>query len=259
MSTTSLNTILNQANTASQGATSRTEADKDMFLKLLVAQLTHQDPLNPVEDKEFIAQLAQFTSVEELQNIGKGINKINEAYDRDQLTSAAAMLGMRVISEGNTLTKVSDPETGETGATTVWYTAPRSLSSCAVSILHPSSGQIVYSEELGPRLAGDYAYEWNGRNNAGVALPDGVYEISVIAYDEDGRRVLIDTQVYGDVVRVEKEGDMYFLAFLDGRRVKYTDVNTVGFVQYSQTPNDDDSGSQTNPDPGTDPDPNGNP
>ncbi|MCL1890228.1 MAG: flagellar hook assembly protein FlgD, partial [Desulfovibrionaceae bacterium] len=124
MSTTSLNSILNQADNASQGATSRTEADKDMFLKLLVAQLTHQDPLNPVEDKEFIAQLAQFTSVEELQNIGKGINKINEAYDRDQLTSAAAMLGMRVISQGNTLTKVSDPETGETGATTVWYSAP---------------------------------------------------------------------------------------------------------------------------------------
>ncbi|MDR2504089.1 MAG: flagellar hook assembly protein FlgD [Deltaproteobacteria bacterium] len=238
-----VSSILGQAEAAAatQGA-SRTESDKDMFLKLLVAQLTHQDPLNPVEDKEFIAQLAQFTSVEELQKISGGMTQMNESYERAQLNSAASLLGMRVISQGSSVSKMTNEETGDMLVMPIYYTSDVPLSSCVVSVLNPDTGQIVYSEELGARLAGDYSFEWSGKNNAGAYAPDGVYEISFIAADDNGKRVLIDTQVYGDVVRVEQDEGMYYLRLSDGRRVKYVDVNTVGYVQYSNSPSEESSG-----------------
>lgn len=52
--------------------------DKDAFLKLLVTQLANQNPLNPIEDKEFIAQLAQFSSLEQMQNLNKNVTELGE-------------------------------------------------------------------------------------------------------------------------------------------------------------------------------------
>jgi flagellar basal-body rod modification protein FlgD len=227
-----VSSILGQSDYTS--ATSQAAEDKDMFLKLLVAQLSNQDPLNPVEDKEFIAQLAQFTSVEELQSINKGITQMTEAYDRSQLTSAAALMGKRVVSSGYTISK-GTYEDGSMEVTPLFYTAEEELSSCVVSVLNPSTGQIVYSESLGSMLAGEYSFNWNGLTNAGAALPDGVYEVSISAANAAGNKVLIDTQVYGDVMRVELTDGQYYLRLSDNRIIKFTDVNTIGYIPSSGT------------------------
>jgi Flagellar hook capping protein len=79
----------------------RIASDKETFLKLLITQLRNQDPLDPVRDKEFIAQLAQFTSLETLQSIDA---KLGASSDGARLQQAAALLGRQVT--------VADP--GET-------------------------------------------------------------------------------------------------------------------------------------------------
>lgn len=66
---------------------------KDDFLKLLVTQLRFQDPMNPMEDKEFIAQMAQFSSLEEMQNLGK---TLAAQADLGQLSQASSLIGKKV-------------------------------------------------------------------------------------------------------------------------------------------------------------------
>ena len=85
---------------------------KDDFLKLLVSQLQHQDPMNPVDDKDFMGQMAQFTSVEQLTNMATAIDRMSIA---SQSTQSVALIGKTVSW------KKEDGTTGEGIATSVSF------------------------------------------------------------------------------------------------------------------------------------------
>lgn len=87
------------------------ELGKDDFLKLLTAQLKNQDPLSPMEDADFVAQLAQFSSLEQMNNVAQSVNELKESltvlYSQSLLTQGAAMIGKEAVgtdSEGNLIT-----------------------------------------------------------------------------------------------------------------------------------------------------------
>lgn len=77
-----------------EGRQVKQELGKDDFLKLLVAQLTHQDPTQPLEDKEFIAQMAQFSTLEQMTNMSQGFSKLAL---RLQSSQAFSLLGKTVV------------------------------------------------------------------------------------------------------------------------------------------------------------------
>ena len=79
-------------NTSTTTVTKTTDLGKDDFLKLLVAQLQSQDPLNPMEDKEFISQMAQFTSLEQMKNVSNAV----------QITQATSYIGKQVTWDDET-------------------------------------------------------------------------------------------------------------------------------------------------------------
>ncbi|MBL8967199.1 MAG: flagellar hook assembly protein FlgD [Spirochaetaceae bacterium] len=85
----------------SQGKTSSKELDKDDFLKILITQLQHQDPTAPLQDKEFIAQMAQFSSLEQMTNMSQGFNKLSGLLASSE---AGQVLGRNVeIRDGESL------------------------------------------------------------------------------------------------------------------------------------------------------------
>ncbi|MFQ3548309.1 MAG: flagellar hook capping FlgD N-terminal domain-containing protein [Armatimonadota bacterium] len=98
-------TNVNAANTGSDAFTrSVNDLGKDSFLKLLIAQMQNQDPMNPIQDKDFIAQLAQFSSLEQMQNLnstfGKFTNEIYAALDNQMkltnISQAMTLIGKKV-------------------------------------------------------------------------------------------------------------------------------------------------------------------
>ncbi len=72
--------------------------DKDAFLKLLITQLRHQDPLNPVDDKEFIAQTAQFSALEQMQNIN---DNLKDVLSSREMADASVLIGREIEALNN--------------------------------------------------------------------------------------------------------------------------------------------------------------
>jgi flagellar basal-body rod modification protein FlgD len=89
--------------TISAGKTAKTSLDRDDFLKLLITQLQHQDPTSPVEDKDFIAQMAQFSSLEQMTNMSTGFKKLSGLLASSE---ASQVLGKTVeLRDGDKLVR----------------------------------------------------------------------------------------------------------------------------------------------------------
>ena len=160
-----------------QANTDRIATDKNTFLKLLVAQLTNQDPLNPVEDKEFIAQLAQFTTVEELQNINTSMEELNSAYLRQQSVSAAGLIGQYIEAPGN-MTTIIGIGTSTSHSSYINFDLERDAATFTLKIstldAEGNPVKLVATRELGPVSAGEGQIQWDGRDNDGNPMGDGI-------------------------------------------------------------------------------------
>jgi Flagellar hook capping protein len=231
-----------EASLNQQAGTDRVATDKDTFLKLLVAQLTHQDPLNPVEDKEFIAQLAQFTSVEELQKLNTGMEQLNASYLASQVTSAASLIGLDVIAGGyNIYLKDADQFTSEEDYPFILMTPPRDMAEGTLTIYatdasgNPSS--IVYSATLGSYSGGGlHKIAWPGTNSAGQPMPNGSYSVSISGKDADGKDMMVDISSNGIVIGVETSPDGNHKLYLnDGRTVNFNEIDLITVPAQSNT------------------------
>jgi len=237
-----------EANIAAAALPSRTQTDKDMFLKLLVAQLTHQDPLNPVEDKEFIAQLAQFTQVEEMQNIRHAVEGLTATMAVQQVSNAASLMGHLVLAKGDNITvrtnangvseahDINPRDPMQEGWFPIFFKPQNDIATGIMNIVGTDSqgrptGQILFSmilEQDAYKADQDYELRWHGRDFAGNAVPPGTYIFNFIAEDSQSRRVMVDTFSTGLAVGVETSSDgNHKLTLHDGRTVNYMDIRQL--------------------------------
>jgi flagellar basal-body rod modification protein FlgD len=193
---------------------------KQQFLELLMTQIQHQDPLNPMDDKQFIAQMAEFTSLEQLTNIDEGIQDINDNFQRQDMMNAVSFLGQEVKAQGYTISK------GEDSISKVFYGFDQPVSNLYVNIFD-EFGNLIHTDELGSRQPGNYEYDWDGQNWDGREQPDGVYQVAIGAETADGKPVTVDTSVSGTVSGVVAEKGEHYLRLTDGRVLNFLDVNEV--------------------------------
>ena len=161
------------ASTATSGTSNAVGAMQDQFLKLLITQLQHQDPLNPMDNAQMTTQLAQMSTVE-------GINKMNDSFaslmssvQTSQGLQAASMIGRGVMVQGNALSPSG-------AGAQAGIDLAGSVDSLVVTV-SDANGKVVQSMDLGPQKAGFAHFEWDGQDGSGNTLPAGDYTYSVKA------------------------------------------------------------------------------
>lgn len=165
--------------TASKPAT--TQLSKDDFLKLLVAQLKNQDPLNPVNNDQFINQSTAFASLEQLQNISQGIGTLNSAAGgAGALGSAAALLGRPVVATTGSFNYTGAP-------VSLPYTLSTSVASAALEVVD-QKGTVIAQQALGAQAPGAHTATFTPP--AGQVLAGGQLRYRIVSMDGGQSTVL---------------------------------------------------------------------
>lgn len=178
--------------------TGTTSLGQDTFLRLLTTQLQNQDPTSPVSNEQFVAQLAQFSQLEQLQGISGGLDAL---YLVDSSMNNAAMtnlLGRTVVARADTF-----HYDGE-GEQVVHFDASGAATQATLTITD-ESGDVVWSGDIGALSDGEGSYTWDGTDVTGAPVPAGDYTFSVTATDANGDTVDVTSLVVGTVDQMSFE------------------------------------------------------
>lgn len=175
---------------------------KDDFLKLLTVQLEHQDPLSPMENQDLIAQLAQFSSLEQLENINANLQS---SMELDLIltqvlnnTAAAGLIGKAVVAEGGEVRLIS-PDSAQ-----INFDLEADAQRVTIEILD-DSGVVIRTIERQDLAAGRHEVVWDGTDEEGRDRADGTYRVRVRAFDRNGEEVVSTPLAIGEITGVKFE------------------------------------------------------
>jgi len=191
--------------------TVKKELGKDDFLTLLVTQLKNQDPLNPMESTDFSAQLAQFSSLEQLFNINDALGNLQNSVENQEDENLLDYIG-KMVTTDDTKISVMDGKTSNGG-----YVIEESAKTVTISIYNQYGVKIRTIQE-DQKIAGEYTVDWDGQDNQGDPVDDGVYTFEVHAVDQNNNSVLSNGYAKGEVTGVTYEGLIPYL-IVENRQV----------------------------------------
>ncbi len=223
-----------------------TELGKDDFLKLFITRLQNQDPLSPSEDGTFIAELAQFSSLEQMNNIndtlasGMGLaeyltplSKLDEIHTLLSGSQDVNLLGAQTINnmmaanliDRTVVWQSNAIAMGDSGEVEINYDLESAANSVAVSIYN-EAGQIVRVLSTGAEGAGSHSLTWDGKDANGGRLPSGNYGYQIIAVDAAGEQWHPGVSFQGKVDGVKYFDGQPYLD-VDGVLVSLADVQEI--------------------------------
>ncbi len=191
-------------------------AAQDRFLKLLVAQLNNQDPMNPMDNAQMTSQIAQINTVTGIQQLNETVKGLSSQFAAQQLMQGSAMVGRSVLVADDTLTY--DAEASKGGGA---FDLSGSASSVQVQVLDAQNKQ-VGTVDLGSLKPGRYNFEWDGAA-AGAAGP---LHFQVVATNGQAP---VDTQplAIDEVMAVSLDNGALALQLSRGGTASYSDIKAV--------------------------------
>jgi flagellar basal-body rod modification protein FlgD len=181
---------------------------QDAFMKLLVAQISHQDPLKPMDDTAFVSQLAQFSALEQAMGTNKRLDFLTSQQQGVANTDVANLVGKSVTVKGSS---VALDGTGL--AQPVHFSLGDGADKVTVSI-KDSSGNTVRTMQVGAHAAGLVNVAGDGRDDNGLNQPAGNYTVQVDARNASGAPVDASMQTTGILTSVNY-GNGYAQLVLD--------------------------------------------
>ncbi|NOY13967.1 MAG: flagellar hook assembly protein FlgD [Deltaproteobacteria bacterium] len=168
---------------------------KDDFLKLLVAQLQNQDPMNPADPTEFTSQLAQFSQLEQLSNINSSLDGLDTMSSEMERMSALGLMGQEVVAQTEQFHFNGEPMQ-------FGYRLDTPADDVKMYVLNQSGSTLttISAKETDP---GQYFVDWDGYSDSGMPLPPGDYSLVVRAVDQDEKLLQADSLIRGRVAAVD--------------------------------------------------------
>ena len=168
-----------------------------MFMQLLITQLQNQDPLSPMDSNQFTQQLVEFSQVEQQINTNSNLQTLISLQQGGSASGAVSYLGKTVtISNGNASLM---------GGTATWNYGLAASSAATTLTVTDSNGNTVYTGP-GANTPGTSQFVWNGQDNNGNQLPDGVYTLNVAAQGSDGSAITTAVTSQGTVSEIDTSG-----------------------------------------------------
>jgi flagellar basal-body rod modification protein FlgD len=171
---------------------------KDEFVKLLLAQLAHQDPTSPVDSQAFVAQLAQFSQVELASNANADLERMLVGQAAQQQTSVVNLVGKDILYKSDAV------ELTEGGPAHIQATLSGPAAN-VTALVTDDTGKVVRTIKLGAQTAGALDVPWDGRDENGNTKPAGSYHVTVTAADASGSSVAVESRGQAHVTGVSFE------------------------------------------------------
>jgi flagellar basal-body rod modification protein FlgD len=219
----------NNSSTSSSSSQSSTvqPLGQDAFLKLLMAQLQNQDPLNPTDDTEFVTQLSQFSLVEQSVQQSSQLTTLGSQLQNLENSNATVLVGQNVTVNGGTLNW-----NGSYAATSTV-----SLGAAAQSVtatVSDSNGNAVRTMTLGPQQAGPLTVTWDGHGDDGQSEPSGTYSLTVSGTNANGQAISVSQQVSGTVASVSFTNGSPSVTLTNGTVAPVSSLVSVGMTPNNQ-------------------------
>ena len=224
MNDLSISGIRTMEDLRAEAAAPKPEADLDRnaFLRLFTTQLQNQNPLDPMKNEAFVAQLAQFSSLEATTRMSDSLDQFVSTQSSEKIMRGASLIGKNVFASGATVRQ-------EGGRSVSGYVdLDQMADNVRLSVLDANTGQIVNAMDLGPQVAGEVGFDWNGGNFDGEAAPAGDYIFQAEVLNGDSTRgvpVYGQTRVQG--VSFNDESGQVLVEISDGRTLALSDVTRI--------------------------------
>ena len=201
---------------------SRSELGQEDFLQLIVAQIQNQDPFEPVENGAFIGQLAQFGTVDGVNNLNDAFAEFSQSLLGNQTLNAAGLIGKSVLLEGNQIA-VTEGEPIEA------YVDASSQAGVATVLVTNAAGELVRTLPVSLANAGLNSIEWDGLDNDGDAVPQGTYFVTASVFAGD-TEVALPTTVKNKIQSVNLNnggGSSIELGLASGKTILFDEIQQI--------------------------------
>ncbi|KMY68956.1 hypothetical protein AAU61_05190 [Desulfocarbo indianensis] len=211
----------------------------DAFLTMFMAQVTNQNPLDPMDNTEFTAQLATFSSLEQLTKIADSMDAMNDLTSAVEQGNIVNYIGRGVTLAGDVL-PIAQGYVGRVG-----YTLAEAAD--VLAVITDEDGNTVAQVSLGYQEAGSQYFQWDAKNTADEVVGDGAYQVTLLATDSQGNAVEVSDQTVNSLVtgyQKGSDGENYLL--LGDVALPLSEVLAVYYIPSASTTGDgEETESQT--------------
>ncbi|AYM87304.1 MULTISPECIES: flagellar hook assembly protein FlgD [Pseudoalteromonas] len=205
-----------------QVATTTEESDaltQEDFFSLLTQQLSYQDPSNPADNDQMIAQMTNFTMAQGITDLNTNFESLASSMTSNSALQASTLVGKQALLESNTL------ELGESGEAKGSAVAEEAVDNLTIKVTD-ASGQLVRTIDMGSQAAGAVRFSWDGNNESGERLPEGEYTITAEG-STNGEFSSLPVATFKNIESVNINGSSGIIINTKEGAVRLTDVAEI--------------------------------